>query len=90
MLSCSLMNPYYVAYAKAHNRTAEQQLAHDRKAWSGGCMCGFILWIAAQKRLFWERFGTTKMLDRHTICDHKAWGAFLKAEAARRYDLRNS
>lgn len=37
-------NPRYVAYASEYGRSPEQQLEHDREAWPGGLMCGFILW----------------------------------------------
>lgn len=38
-------NPYFKAYAKAHDRSPEDQLTHDKDAWPGGCMAGFILWV---------------------------------------------
>lgn len=37
-------NPIYVAYAKAHGRSPEAMLAHDRERWPGGAMAGFMIW----------------------------------------------
>lgn len=39
-------NPRYVAYAVAHGRSPEDMLAHDRSAWPGGVMAGFMLWMS--------------------------------------------
>lgn len=47
----SAINPTYVAYAAAHGRTPEQQLAHDHEAWPGGVMCGFILWVSKARQV---------------------------------------
>lgn len=55
--------PRYVAYCAAHGNTPEQQIAADRKAWPGGCMAGFILWISEQWRAWAaERGGMPDML----------------------------
>lgn len=35
-------NPRFVAYAAMYGRTPEEQLAHDRGKFPGGCMAGFI------------------------------------------------
>lgn len=40
-----ITNPRYLQYARAHGRSGEEQLAHDKEAWPGGAMCGFILWM---------------------------------------------
>jgi len=42
-------NPRYVAYATAHGRDPDAMLLHDREAWPGGSMVGFMCWI--QERL---------------------------------------
>ena len=69
-------NPRYVAYASAHGKTPDEMMKHDRIAWPGGCMCGFILWIDEQKQLFWK-VEPSAFLDRHTIYDQDAWTKFL-------------
>jgi hypothetical protein len=48
-------NPRYLAYAKAHGHEGDPEgmLEHDREAWPGGCMCGFMLWIQAR----WSEHG---------------------------------
>lgn len=38
------LNPRYANYCRAHGRTPDEQLEHDRREWRGGTMCGFILW----------------------------------------------
>lgn len=48
------MNPLYVAYAKSHGMSADEMLACDREQYPGGCMTGFILFVADMKRKFWE------------------------------------
>lgn len=41
-------NPRYLAYCRWHGVTPDEMLAHDRKVWPGGPMCGFILWSHAR------------------------------------------
>lgn len=41
-------NPRWLNYARVHGRSSEEQIAHDRKRWPGGVMCGFILWNRAR------------------------------------------
>jgi hypothetical protein len=75
------MNPRYAAYAKAHGRDAEHQMAHDQATWPGGYMCGFVLWISGQKQAFW-RACPSAFLDRYssdTIRDQAAWTTFLQS-----------
>lgn len=45
-------NPYFLAYARAAGREPDAQLEHDKARYPGGCMAGFIVWIAAAKRRF--------------------------------------
>ena len=42
----------YLAYCKVHAMPPEKTLAHDRKKFPGGLMCGFINWIAEKKAEF--------------------------------------
>ena len=37
--------PRYAQYCRSQGRPPEAQLAHDREAWPGGRMCGYILWV---------------------------------------------
>jgi hypothetical protein len=68
--------PYFVAYARAHGRTPEAQLDADRAAWRGGCMSGFILWIAAAKARF-RKLHPEACLPNGDILDSAAWGRYL-------------
>jgi len=43
-------NPRFRAYANAQGRTPAEQLDHDREAWPGGHMTGYILWMADRRR----------------------------------------
>ena len=47
-------NPRYLAYcaANGHDNSPEIMMEHDRAAFPGGCMCGFILWMADR----WSEF----------------------------------
>lgn len=77
----SKFNPYFVHYAKSNGNTPEKQLEVDDKAYPGGIMCGFILWIDKQRQKFWDAHREC-FLDRYTISDHRAWGNWLKAAAS--------
>lgn len=71
------MNPRYLNYCRAHGKTPDEMLEHDRKEWPGGVMAGFILWHKARlgesmKALpgAWAPYGLT---------DHAAYDAWLTA-----------
>ena len=72
-------NPLFVAYARVHGREPQQQLDHDDKAWPGGCMCGFILWMEKLREQFWKLHPEC-FLDHFTIYDHKAWYAYVTSQ----------
>jgi hypothetical protein len=71
-------NPRFEAYSRAHGRAPADQLAHDREHWSGGSMCGFILWSR-------ERIGEAYKAIPHAfvigggLADHEAYDAWLSA-----------
>lgn len=70
----------YLAYAKAHDKTPEDMLKHDKSAWPGGCMVGFILWIRQKKRAFFTAHPEAFM-DQDAIRDRDAWVTFLMEAA---------
>lgn len=43
-------NPRYVCYARAHGRTPDEMLDHDRERFPGGCMVGYMEWFAERRR----------------------------------------
>jgi hypothetical protein len=51
------VNPRYAAYCRENAKTPTEMLAHDRKAWPGGCMCGFMLWLGEKLSSFRSRNG---------------------------------
>lgn len=53
-------NPRYVAFAQAHGRTPEEQIASDEIEWPGGVMCGFMLWISER----WTQWFSAKKIPR--------------------------
>lgn len=53
-------NPYYVAYAAAHGRCAEDMAAFDRERYPGGQMAGFILWMSQR----WAEWGRSRGISR--------------------------
>lgn len=73
-------NPRYAAYALAHGMTPDAMMEHDRIAYPGGCMCGFVLWMSEQKRAFWEPCPEA-FFDRGRILDQDAWTSFLQSVA---------
>ena len=58
----TFVNPYpnkqprYSAYCVTHDKTPDEMLAHDRKRWPGGCMCGFLIWMNAASRMFKDQY----------------------------------
>jgi len=50
-------NPRYVIYAELQGRLPWEQLAHDQKYWSGGCMAGFTIWIMRASLAFEKKKG---------------------------------
>lgn len=74
-------NPRYVAFARANKRTPDEQVVFDRKAYPGGSMTGFILWISERRREFFEAhpeaFLSSAKGDSHAIADTAAWDRWL-------------
>lgn len=68
----------FTAYAKSQGRTPAEQLEHDKRAFPGGCMCGFICWcskvLTAFKKAHPEAF------IGHCIADHDAKQRFMEAQ----------
>ena len=72
------MNPRYLAYCKAHGNTPDAQMELDVKAWPGGCMTGFILWMGARWAEFHKMTQNAYRLHAGTTRDgHKAFDAWL-------------
>jgi hypothetical protein len=68
-------NPRYVAYARMHGHTPDEQLAIDDKTWPGGRMAGFILWIN-ERWLEWGRL-TGVSREFHWDCCHGSFDAWI-------------
>lgn len=74
--------PRYVAYARAHGRTPDEQLAHDEDRWPGGCMTGFICWIG-ERWQEWRRENGISLdypLSRKDHADFDQWLAVTSEE----------
>lgn len=70
----------YQAYAKANGRTPTAQRTHDQRAFPGGRMAGFIVWIQAQWRTFFAADGLKR--PAHITPDmHARFDAWLLASA---------
>jgi hypothetical protein len=69
--------PEFKAYCKANGRTPAKQLAHDRRKFPGGCMCGFILWMSAKLSAF--KLAHPEACIGGFVRDHKAKVRFLNA-----------
>ena len=66
----------YLCYAAAHSRTPEAMLEHDREAWPGGHMCGYLIWISRE----WQAWSREHEKPRtcHTPVDHADFDARLR------------
>ncbi len=65
-------NSRYVRFAISQNRSAGNQLAHD-KAKPGACMVDYILWINARWSEFAEASGLTRDQCRLKHSEFDAW-----------------
>jgi hypothetical protein len=74
-------NPRYAAYARAHGKSPDEMMEHDEKAWPGGVMCGFTLWISQQSRLFYKEHPECFLDKGFVIHDQDAFSDFLGAAA---------
>ena len=71
----------YVAYCLEHGAaSADEMLERDRKAWPGGAMCGFTLWISARWRE-WRALNKRHANDILSQQDHDAFDAWLVERA---------
>jgi hypothetical protein len=75
-----MLNPRYASYARAHGRLPVEQLAADKEEYPGGAMCGFILWMSTQLRLF-AIAHPEGITPNQTVIDHDEWSAFLERAA---------
>lgn len=75
-------NPRYLAYCRHNGRSPEDQLAHDRERWPGGCMFGFVLWIGHR----WNEWHAASRLVRYVAVlgpeDHASFDRFIGAAAS--------
>lgn len=74
-------NPYFVHYASAHGRSAEEQLQTDRQACPGGTAAGFLCWMSGQRAAF--KAAHPDAFLGNTLIDHRAWSEWLKQSAER-------
>jgi hypothetical protein len=67
----------YAAYAAAHGRSPEDQLAHDRENLPGGTMAGYLLWI----RVKWTEWRRASNNCNHFLsdADHADFDAWLRS-----------
>jgi len=77
-----VIQPRYLAYAQAHGRTPDEMLAHDRGAWPGGCMTGFMVWVREQWHAWYTETGER---PEHGSFASPRQHAALDAWLARRY-----
>ncbi len=70
-------NSRYVSYARTHGHTPETMLEHDEKAWPGGKMTGFMLWIQ-ERWQEWDRAWGHKSNHVRSTSEHAAFTAWLE------------
>lgn len=73
-------NPRYLAYCKAHNKMPEEMLEHDREAWPGGQMCGFLIWHNA--RLLEAKAQYPQWFMYNHLIDDRPYDAWLQSRKA--------
>ena len=81
--------PIYEAYCKSHGRTPDEQLDHDIEEFPGGCMCGFISWVADRRQEFNRAHPEWLTGPGGSITNLSAWVQFVtryanRVESARR------
>ncbi len=79
-------NPRYLAYCTAQGRGPEEQTAFDKERWPGGCMCGYMQWIAERKAALREAHPEVMYRDMEgnitlNIWDLDAWDRWLGVKA---------
>lgn len=70
------VNPRFAAYARSHDRTPDEQMAHDVEAFPGGKMAGFVAWID-QRWSAWRALVGKRRDDILSGDDHAAFDAWL-------------
>ena len=71
-----MYQPRYLAYCHAHGRAPAAQLSHDKTAWPGGCMAGFILWIG-KRWAEWNALTGWPAGATHGETQHEAFDSWL-------------
>lgn len=69
----------YIAYAKHHGRSPDDQMAADELRFKGGCMAGFIAWISQMWAKWWTEAGRDAGLSRtiHGPAEHAHFDRWL-------------
>lgn len=63
----------YVAYARAHGQMPAVMLAHDKEAWPGGCMAGYIIWIGQRWQAWHKQFSRGPILSEADHAHFDKW-----------------
>lgn len=74
-----MYQPRYLAYCAVQGRAPEAQLAHDKDAWPGGSMAGFILWINA-RWTEWNALTGWPSGETHGKTQHEEFDLWLRPE----------